>query len=257
MAPVNSAIDLSDVRQLGELAGVPLYEVVKRHISENIVLGKWVPGTVLPGEVALAHQLGVAVGTARRALAELTAEGLLSRRRKTGTVVTGRSPHHSLRSFFQYFRLHGKDGSLIRSKARVISVVRAPATKEQANALDLSGGVELLTVKRVRDVDGMPVMIDDMTVPSARVPGFPEDPKCVPELILLFLLDRYGIRVSAAREQVTAELATAADISFLHLKPPAAVLVIAEVAFDQSGAPTLLAHHRARTDSHCYINEIR
>ena len=49
MPPVNSAIDLSDVRQLGELAGVPLYEVVKRHISENIVLGKWVPGTVLPG----------------------------------------------------------------------------------------------------------------------------------------------------------------------------------------------------------------
>lgn len=257
MASVNSAIDLGDVRQLGDLAGVPLYEVVKRHISENILLSKWPPGTVLPGEVALAQQLGVAVGTARRALAELTAEGLLTRRRKTGTVVTGRSPHHSLRSFFQYFRLHGKDGSLIRSKARVIAVVRSPATREQGKALDLAAGAELLTVQRVRDVDGSPVMIDHMTVPAARVPGFPEEPKRVPELILLHLLDRYGIRISAAREQVTADVATESDRAFLRLKPPAAVLVIDEVAFDQSGAPTLLAHHRARTDAYCYVNEIR
>jgi GntR family transcriptional regulator len=120
MAAVKNASKAAlDFDRLDEMAAVPLYEVVKRHISEAIMMGRWAPGTVLPGEVALAQRFGVAVGTVRRALSDLTVEGLLTRRRKTGTVVTGRSPHHSLRSFFQYFRLHGRDGAVLRSQARV------------------------------------------------------------------------------------------------------------------------------------------
>src|SRR5471030_3169518 len=93
----------SPIRRLNGQAAAPLYEGVKRQISEAILLGQWAPGTVLPGEVALTQLFGVAVGTVRRALMDLTAEGLLTRRRKTGTIVTGRTPHHSLRYFFQYF----------------------------------------------------------------------------------------------------------------------------------------------------------
>ena len=74
---------------------------------------------------------GVAVGTVRRALGDLTAEGMLRRRRKTGTVVTGRTPHHSLRHFFQYFRLHDRDGELVRSAAKVLSVGVARANREE------------------------------------------------------------------------------------------------------------------------------
>src|SRR5262245_40726762 len=101
---------------------VPLYEHVKRRIAEAILVGDFPPGTVLPGEVALAGQYGVAVGTIRRALADLTADGMLMRRRRTGTVVTGRTPQHSLQFFFQYFRLHGADGALLRSEAEVLSL---------------------------------------------------------------------------------------------------------------------------------------
>ena len=67
----------------------PLYERVKRHMSEAILVGEWAPGTVLPSETVLAKGFGIAVGTVRRAMSDLVAEGLLSRRRKTGTVVTG------------------------------------------------------------------------------------------------------------------------------------------------------------------------
>ena len=58
----------SPIRRLSARAAAPLYEGVKRQISEAILLGKWTPGTVLPGEVALAQLFGVAVGTVRRAL---------------------------------------------------------------------------------------------------------------------------------------------------------------------------------------------
>src|SRR5438093_1135584 len=113
------AIIGSAIPNLAAGEAAPLYEQVKRHMSEAILVGEWGPGAVLPSETALSQMFGVAVGTVRRAMSDLVAEGLLSRRRKTGTVVTGRSPHHSLRFFFQYFRLHGRDGEMVRSRARM------------------------------------------------------------------------------------------------------------------------------------------
>ena len=258
MAAVNSPSKAAlDFSRLDEMAAVPLYEVVKRHISEAIMMGRWAPGTVLPGEVALAQRFGVAVGTVRRALADLTVEGLLTRRRKTGTIVTGRSPHHSLRSFFQYFRLHGRDGSVLRSQARVIDVhVDAPTAKERS-VLGLHENGRVLRIHRLRRIERVPVMRDRLVLDAERLPDFPLTPRKVPELIYLHLLERYGIRISAVREQVTAALADADDLKLLDLSPPAAVLVIDEVAYDQTGRPTVIGHHHARTDRHCYVNEVR
>lgn len=247
----------SPIRRLSADAAAPLYEGVKRQISEAILLGKWAPGTVLPGEVALAQLFGVAVGTVRRALMDLTAEGLLTRRRKTGTVVTGRTPHHSLRYFFQYFRLHGLDGALVRSTARVLSVEAGPATELEREALGLDPEAAVLRLHRTREVDGTVVMHDRFTLPAARLPDFPENPDAVPALLYLFLLERYGIRISAVREQVSAELADDEDRSLLALPVPAAVLKIEETAYDQAGEPTIFAVHRAVTSRHRYVNEIR
>ncbi|QPC44177.1 GntR family transcriptional regulator [Kaustia mangrovi] len=245
------------IKRLSSEGVAPLYEVVKRHISEAILLGTWPPGTVLPGEVALAQKFGVAVGTVRRALADLTAEGLLSRRRKTGTVVTGRSPHHSLRFFFQYFRLHGRDGALQRSTTSDLSVEVGRATTEERAGLELEEGAEVLRLRRVRNVDGRPIMHDRFVLPADRLPGFPHDGAEVPDLLYLHLLERYGIRISAVRERLSAELASDEDAERLGLDRPAAVMVIEEIAYDQAGAPVIVAAHRATTQDHCYINEIR
>jgi GntR family transcriptional regulator len=258
MAAVNTAQKAAaEFSRLDEMATVPLYEVVKRHISEAILMGRWAPGTVLPGEVALAQRFGVAVGTVRRALSDLTVEGLLTRRRKTGTVVTGRSPHHSLRSFFQFFRLHGRDGAVLRSQARVVGVQRATPTPSERSVLRIGADGQVLRIHRTRRIDRVPVMRDRLVLDAARVPDFPLAPRKVPELLYLYLLERYGIRISAVREQVTAALADASDLELLDLAPPAAVLVIDEIAYDQAGRPTLIGSHRARTERHCYINEVR
>lgn len=241
----------------GEERPLPLYEHVKRRMSEAILMGVWPPGTVVPGEVALAAQYGVAVGTIRRALGDLTAEGMLMRRRKTGTVVTGRTPQHSLRAFFQYFRLHGADGSLLRSVPEVLDLARGAASAAEAAAFGIARKSEVIRLHRRRDVKGKPVMHETFVLPAARLPDFPHRPREVPDLLYLHLLERYGIRVSSVRETVTAELATVEDRRVLALRAPAPVLVIDEIAYDQAGATTLLSRHRATTKGYCYINEVR
>lgn len=236
---------------------MPLYEHVKRQLSEAILLGHYPPGAQLPGEIMLARTYRVAVGTVRRALTELAAEGMLARRRKTGTVVTGRPPHHSLRFFFQYFRLRGADGALLRSEPKVLRLNRIPADAESARKLALPPGARLIAIERLRSLSGRPVMRDRFLLPAARLPDFPERPADVPDLIYLHLVERYGIRISAVRERLSAALATAEDRRLLALPTRAALLHIDEVAYDQGGQPMILAHHRASTDGVCYINEVR
>lgn len=234
----------------------PLHERLKRQLSEEILVGRWAPGAVLPGEVTLAQRFGVAVGTVRRALAALVAEGLLTRRPRAGTVVTGRSPEHSLRFFFRYFRLHGADGSLKRSSAVALSLEEIPAGSEDARRLCAAPGTPLLRLRRLRTVDGAPVMIDLYRIPAARVPAFPRAPERVPELLFLHLNEAYGIRITAVREELAAEPATEEDRRLLGLPDPAAVLVIEATVFDQAGSPVLLTTQRASTAMHRYVNEV-
>jgi GntR family transcriptional regulator len=236
---------------------VPLYEHVKRQIAEAILVGELSPGAVLPGEVALAARYGVAVGTMRRALADLTTDGMLMRRRKTGTVVTGRAPQHSLRHFFQYFRLHGEDGSLQRSVPEVLAVVLRPADAEEAALFAEAVGEPLLRLHRTRRVGGAPVMHSRIRLVARRVPGFPRQAAGVPALLYLHLLDAYGIRIAAVREKLLAELADKEDRRLLGLPSPSAVLVIREEAYDQTGALAILSEHRATTAHHHYVNETR
>jgi len=245
--------------RIGDLTGteaIPLYEQVKRQISELILVGAWAPGDVLPGEVQMAAQFGVAVGTVRRALQDLVAEGLVMRRRKTGTVVTGRTPHHSLRLFFQYFRLHSMDGNLLRSDTETIACVEKPADPIDQEKLDVSSDDKVIELTRLRKIDGRRIMHETMTLPSVRIPDFPLAAD-LPPLLYLFLLEQYGIRIAAVRESIWADSATLQDARLLDHDGNQAVLVIDEVAYDQSGAPTIHSVHRAVTDQHRYINEVR
>ncbi|MGO8632096.1 UTRA domain-containing protein, partial [Rhizobium ruizarguesonis] len=78
----------------------------------------------------------------------------------------------------------------------------------------------------------------------------PERPAEIPQLFSLHLLDNYGIRISAIREQIGADLAAACDAHWLALSRPAAVLKIDEVAYAQMAVPVLISAHRATTATH-------
>lgn len=68
-------------------SGVPPYEQIRTQVASLIATGALPAGSRLPTVRDLATDLGVAVGTVARAYRELEAEGLVTSRRRTGTVV--------------------------------------------------------------------------------------------------------------------------------------------------------------------------
>lgn len=183
--------------------------------------------------------------------------GAVTRRRKTGTVVTGRTPRHSLRIVYNYFRLHSRAGDLQNSSAKVLRMRQRLSTEAETERLALAEPTMVHEIHRLRLVGGRPVMHETVILPMHLVADFPTQADEVPQLMYLTLWHDYGLKISAIREQIEAELADATDIELLGLDSPAAVLVLREVAYDEMAQPILLNDHRACTRADVYINEIQ
>lgn len=66
-----------------------LHSALAGRLIQEIHQGRYPPGSMLPSEAELARQHGLARGTVRVALAALEKEGLVDRRRGSGTRVLG------------------------------------------------------------------------------------------------------------------------------------------------------------------------
>lgn len=66
---------------------LPAYEQIKRYVLKRIGEGAWKPGGLIPSEMELVKEFGVARMTVSRALRELTAERVLTRVQGSGTFV--------------------------------------------------------------------------------------------------------------------------------------------------------------------------
>ena len=73
--------------RLDQDRSMPLYQQLMQLIEEKIKAGDLVPGRALPAERKLAEELQVNRSTVIRALEELTTQGILIRKRGSGTFV--------------------------------------------------------------------------------------------------------------------------------------------------------------------------
>jgi DNA-binding transcriptional regulator YhcF (GntR family) len=81
----------------------PIFQRIKDYLLAQIAAGQWKEGDVIPSEQALVKQFGVSRMTVNRAVRELTAEQVLTRRQGSGTFVAAQkyqagNPQHCRRS---------------------------------------------------------------------------------------------------------------------------------------------------------------
>ncbi|MEQ8229808.1 MAG: GntR family transcriptional regulator [Rhodospirillales bacterium] len=76
-------------RYWSEHEDLPKHERLRQAITNSIVDGYWSPGARLPTESEWAQQTPCSLGTVQRALRSLVDDGLILRRRGSGTTVAG------------------------------------------------------------------------------------------------------------------------------------------------------------------------
>jgi GntR family transcriptional regulator len=205
----------------------PLYLQVRDVLVERILEGNWKPGATLPNETSLAQQMGISIGTVRKALDLMETERIVTRRQGRGTFVNDYSQHPLLFSSFV-----GRDGKTLIADKRPKSVVRGTASQEIASRLGIRVNEEILTVDRIRYHNGRPFLTERCNLPVRLFRALPEN---IGAYQMSALAQGNGIIVGTAEESVTSQPASAADAADLDIPEGTPVLAIDRVIFSDRG----------------------
>lgn len=138
---------------------LPRYQQLRDLFVAAVSDGHWRPGEAIPAEDILATRHGVAVGTVRKALAGLVAEGILERKQGRGTFVRRGNFGNALARFF---RMTDENGRPIRPASRILTRAVLPATAEIAEHLGVADGTEVIALTRLRLADGVPILAEEV-----------------------------------------------------------------------------------------------
>ena len=231
----------------------PLHRQLRDLMLARIESGEWSPGTYLPSETRLAEDYGVAVGTLRKALLDLAAEGVVVRRQGKGTVVTS---HDSDAVLFRFFNLRRADGSTLRPESRVLSRQRRSASEAEVASLGLPAAAEVVCITRVRDRDGIPIIFEHIILDADRFGPMETAPEVLPNTLYQLYQAQFGATVHRARETITAASATGACAVELGVAEGTPLLHIRRIALDYNNAPIELRLSWVTTAALHYQTEV-
>ncbi len=159
--PGGKAVASTDAFRRLELR--PLYLQARDLLMQRIIAGVWTPGSYLPSEMQLADELGISIGTVRKATDDLADQGLLERQHGRGTrVVT----HSSASSRFRFLRFVHPDGRPLNPFAQLLArSVQKPSDEDRAH-LDLSPREQVLVLLRTRTEAGVKLVYERIALPA-------------------------------------------------------------------------------------------
>lgn len=231
----------------------PLYQQIKEVLLGRIVSGEWAPGTFIPSESALSQEYGVSVGTLRKALDALVNDHIVIRHHGKGTVV---ATHDADRSLFQFFHIVRHDGNRCLPISRVLVREVREANATEAAALEIKEGECVVHIRRVRELDGKPALLEDLVVSSALFPAMEREPETLPNTLYQLYQQRFGLSVAKAKETLFAVAAGKAEQEHLGVMPGTPLLEIHRVARNLQGEVLEFRISRCETQQHCYLNEL-
>ncbi len=225
----------------------PLYmkisESVKTATEQKILKG----GDFIPTERELSELLGVSRITIRKALDVLDKDGVIVRSRGLGTMISDTVEYSSKAAtgFSQQAVLKGKKPDTLWIKKDTI-----PCSAAIAETLNIKEGEEVFLLKRVRYIDEQAVSIEESYVPSELIHD--------PDEIQMSLYDYFhsqNIRPSRTKSRVSAKMPTEESLEKLHIDASTPVLLIEQIAFDNSGRPIEYSINHCRGDLYVFVSE--
>lgn len=147
-----------------------LYVQLTDIIREKIYSREWAVKSKIPSEHELMAQYNLARGTVRRAISALVDEGLLVREHGRGTFVAEPGLSHAVESRpFSFAEALHKQGKTFETS--IVDEWVTPAPVDVAIELDVPEYSDVMFLRRVRYVDGAPIMCQESWLSLGECPG--------------------------------------------------------------------------------------
>ena len=148
----------------------PKFSVIKQFICKNIETGKWPQDSKVPSENELAEQFSVSRMTARRALQELTEQGVLVRSQGAGTFVATFKSQSSLleiKNIADEIQARGH-----QHRAQQLHLQLEPTTEQLAILLGLKSNDVVYYSEVLHFEDDEPIQLEQRYVNAKLVPNY-------------------------------------------------------------------------------------
>ncbi len=148
------------------------FEQIKKHILANIESGQWQENDLVPSENKLAEDFSVSRMTARRALEDLSQQGILIRTKGSGTYVAslkGQGSMFEIRDIADEIKERGHDYSAV-----LLELDEIDAIPPIAIALGVEIGSTVYHSVIVHHDNGKPVQVEERFVNKALIPEYLE-----------------------------------------------------------------------------------
>jgi len=234
---------------------LPRYHQLRERLSAEIGRGEWLPGQAIPTEAELARSHSMSIGTIRKAIDALVAEGILERFQGKGTFV--RRPKFDS-SLFRFFRFNRQHGETRIPESRILKREVVSASANVAAALKLAAGAPVIHLSRLRLLDGKPFLVESIWVSKARFAKLLElDTRQFGDLLYPLYEQCCGQVIASAQETLTAEAAGPATAKLLGVKAGSPVIVVERLAAGYDRHPLEWRQSRGAADHFRYEVEIR
>jgi len=228
----------------------PLYLQVRDAVLERIKTGRLKPGGLLPSEMDLHRELGVSLGTLRKALGVLESEQLIVREPGRGTFVRS---HQVGRNVDRFNPVRGADGNPLHGEVKTGKPKLAPPRGAERAALKLAPGDQVVRFERIRLHEERAFAYEIVCLPDRRFPGLAQQGTIASELEEL--AQAAGVLVARAEGKLRTVPAPPAAAAALSLPSKTVVLSLERIAFDTDDEPIelLLAYLDLR-DGYCRLD---
>ena len=212
----------------------PLYHQLYMALRQKILSGQLASEASFMGEQELSARLGVSRITVKRALKELSDDGLITRQRGRGTFVApGRVLPVVSGSFENLIEsLHAMGAE---TAVRLVDVAETPADESVAERLRLQPGAPVQRAVRLRRLGGEPFSYLTTFVPLDISRRYSKEE--LASTPMLTLLERAGLAAQEAEQWITAIAAPPHIAAALGVNVGAPLLTIERVLRGPDGQP--------------------
>jgi GntR family transcriptional regulator len=213
---------------------VPLYYQISEAISEIIRKARLEATSKIPPEDQLAQEFGVSKMTMRQALGKLVSDGVLVRRKGSGTFISEKKIEREatrLVSFYEDLKKKGLKPSSLVIEKRVIK-----AETNLMEKLRLDEGEPVIKIVRVRMANEIPLTVNYGYIPEKYCSDLLEEDLSQVSLSAT-VEEKYQLRTEYAVQSLQAVKATAYEASLLHIVEGDPILSMERTMFDSNQWP--------------------
>jgi GntR family transcriptional regulator len=228
-------VNFNEKLNINKNSEIPYYYQLKKYIISEIESSNWKPGEQVLPEIKICELLDISRTVVRQTFQELVNEGYLIKKKAKGTFVAepkiNENLIQSLMGFYEDMTARG-----YKVENDILLHEKTSASEKIAKYLKIENGADIIVIRRLRKINGEPIVLDKTHVPYNLCPELLNE-NLYNKSLYSYIEGKYNLRIDKGIRYIEATLATEEESKLLNVSKGAPLLYIESIGYLDNGTP--------------------